>query len=172
PSSALLEVLDPEQNATFSDHYLEVDFDLSEVMFVCTANSLNIPPPLLDRMEVIRLPGYTEDEKLNIARRYLVPKQVKQNGLKAGELKLSDPAILDIVRYYTREAGVRNLEREVAKISRKAVKHLLLDKSGKKQDKKGHCVTVTPRNIDKYLGVRRFRYGKAEEMNRIGQVTG
>jgi ATP-dependent Lon protease len=168
PSSALLEVLDPEQNATFSDHYLEVDFDLSEVMFVCTANSLNIPPPLLDRMEVIRLPGYTEDEKLNIARRYLVPKQVKQNGLKAGELKLSDPAILDIVRHYTREAGVRNLEREIAKISRKAVKQLLLDKAGKNSA----SVAVSPRNLDKYLGVRRFRYGKAEELDRIGQVTG
>jgi ATP-dependent Lon protease len=172
PSSALLEVLDPEQNSAFNDHYLEVDFDLSEVMFVCTANSLNIPAPLLDRMEVIRLPGYTEDEKLNIARRYLVPKQVKQNGLKDSELRISDTALLDIVRHYTREAGVRNLEREVAKISRKAVKQLLLDKAGKKQAKAGHCVTVTPRNIDKYLGVRRFRYGKAEEMNRIGQVTG
>jgi ATP-dependent Lon protease len=169
PSSALLEVLDPEQNATFNDHYLEVDFDLSEVMFVCTANSLNIPPPLLDRMEVIRLPGYTEDEKLNIARRYLVPKQTRQNGLRDGELKVSDPAILDIVRYYTREAGVRNLEREVAKISRKAVKQLLLDKAGKKD---AASVAVTPRNLDKYLGVRRFRYGKAEELDRVGQVTG
>ncbi|HEV7986708.1 MAG TPA: endopeptidase La [Steroidobacteraceae bacterium] len=168
PSSALLEVLDPEQNATFNDHYLEVDFDLSEVMFVCTANSLNIPPPLLDRMEVIRLPGYTEDEKLNIARRYLVPKQIKQNGLHDGELKLSDPAILDIVRHYTREAGVRNLEREIAKISRKAVKQMLLDKVGKK----AASVAVTPRNLDKYLGVRRFRYGKAEELDRVGQVTG
>ena len=168
PSSALLEVLDPEQNAAFSDHYLEVDFDLSEVMFVCTANSLNIPAPLLDRMEVIRLPGYTEDEKLNIARRYLVPKQVKQNGLKEGELKVSDPALLDIVRYYTREAGVRNLEREVAKISRKAVKQLLLDKE-KDADK---SVSVTPRNLDKFLGVRRYRYGKAEDQNRVGQVTG
>jgi len=169
PSSALLEVLDPEQNATFNDHYLEVDFDLSEVMFVCTANSLNIPPPLLDRMEVIRLPGYTEDEKLNIARRYLVPKQTRQNGLRDGELKVSDPAILDIVRYYTREAGVRNLEREVAKISRKAVKQLLLDKAGKKD---AASVAVSPRNLDKYLGVRRFRYGKAEELDRVGQVTG
>ncbi len=169
PSSALLEVLDPEQNAAFNDHYLEVDFDLSEVMFVCTANSLNIPAPLLDRMEVIRLPGYTEDEKLNIARRYLVPKQIRQNGLKDGELKVSDPAILDIVRYYTREAGVRNLEREVAKISRKAVKQLLLDKVGKQS---AASVAVTPRNLDKYLGVRRFRYGKAEELDRVGQVTG
>jgi ATP-dependent Lon protease len=168
PSSALLEVLDPEQNATFNDHYLEVDFDLSEVMFVCTANSLNIPPPLLDRMEVIRLPGYTEDEKRNIARRYLVPKQIKQNGLKERELKISDGAVLDIVRYYTREAGVRNLERELAKISRKAVKHLLLDKA----DKQDGAIAVTPRNLDKYLGVRRFRYGKAEEMDRVGQVTG
>jgi ATP-dependent Lon protease len=166
PSSALLEVLDPEQNAAFSDHYLEVDFDLSEVMFVCTANSLNIPPPLLDRMEVIRLPGYTEDEKLNIGRRYLVPKQTKQNGLKDGELKVSDPALLDIVRYYTREAGVRNVEREVAKIARKAVKQLLLDKGASRS------VSVTPRNLDKYLGVRRYRYGKAEDENRVGQVTG
>jgi ATP-dependent Lon protease len=138
-------------------------------MFVCTANSLNIPPPLLDRMEVIRLPGYTEDEKLNIARRYLVPKQIKQNGLRQGELKVSDPAILDMVRYYTREAGVRNLEREIAKISRKAVKQLLLDKAGKKNSA---SVAVSPRNLDKYLGVRRFRYGKAEELDRVGQVTG
>jgi ATP-dependent Lon protease len=183
PSAALLEVLDPEQNTAFNDHYLEVDFDLSEVMFVCTANSLNIPPPLLDRMEVIRLPGYTEDEKLNIARKYLVPKQVKQNGLKAGELKISDAAILDIVRYYTREAGVRNVEREIAKISRKAVKQLLLDKGaargaekgaakGEAVEVKGGSIAVTPRNLDKFLGVRRFRYGKAEDENRIGQVTG
>jgi ATP-dependent Lon protease len=174
PSSALLEVLDPEQNAAFSDHYLEVDFDLSEVMFVCTANSLNIPAPLLDRMEVIRLPGYTEDEKLNIGRRYLVPKQTKQNGLREGELKIADTALLDIVRYYTREAGVRNLEREVAKISRKAVKQLLLDKGGEQDKSKGKSksVAVTPRNLDKYLGVRRFRYGKAEDQNRVGQVTG
>ena len=166
PSSALLEVLDPEQNSTFNDHYLEVDLDLSEVMFVCTANTLNIPAPLLDRMEVIRLPGYTEDEKMNIARRYLVPKQMKNNGLKPDELKVSDAALMDIVRYYTREAGVRNLEREVAKISRKAVKQMLMHKKDQKS------VAVTPRNLDKFLGVRRFRYGKAEDMNRVGQVTG
>ena len=166
PSSALLEVLDPEQNAAFNDHYLEVDFDLSQVMFVCTANTLNIPAPLLDRMEVIRLPGYTEDEKANIARRYLLPKQEKQNGLRAGELKVADEAILDIIRYYTREAGVRNVEREAAKICRKAVKRLL----GKKKDAK--TVSVTSRNLDKFLGVRRFRYGKAEDRDRVGQVTG
>jgi ATP-dependent Lon protease len=166
PSSALLEVLDPEQNATFNDHNLEVDLDLSEVMFVCTANSLNIPAPLLDRMEVIRLPGYTEDEKMNIARRYLLPKQMKNNGLKDSELKVTDPALLDIVRYYTREAGVRNLEREIAKISRKAVKHLLLQK------KEHAAVSVNPKNLDKFLGVRRHRYGKAEDLDRVGQVTG
>jgi ATP-dependent Lon protease len=165
PSSALLEVLDPEQNSAFADHYLEVDFDLSEVMFVCTANTLNIPAPLLDRMEVIRLAGYTEDEKLNIAKRYLLPKQVKQNGLKAEEVKVGDPAILDIVRHYTREAGVRNLERETAKICRKAVKQLLLEPEKK-------VITVTPKNLDSFLGVKRFRYGKAEEANRVGQVTG
>ncbi|MBV9619670.1 MAG: endopeptidase La, partial [Gammaproteobacteria bacterium] len=170
PSSALLEVLYPEQNSTFNDHYLEVDLDLSEVMFVCTANSLNIPAPLLDRMEVIRLPGYTEDEKMNIARRYLVPKQMKNNGLKPEELKISDAGLLDIVRYYTREAGVRNLEREIAKISRKAVKQMLLTKKDKEKEAKS--VAVTPRNLDKFLGVRRFRYGKAEDMNRVGQVTG
>nr|PZN77705.1 MAG: endopeptidase La [Pseudomonadota bacterium] len=169
PASALLEVLDPEQNSAFNDHYLEVDLDLSEVMFVCTANSLNIPAPLLDRMEVIRLPGYTEDEKMNIARRYLLPKQMKQNGLKPEELKVSDAALLDIIRYYTREAGVRNLEREIAKICRKAVKQMLT--SGK-QDKEHGTVTVTPRNLEKFLGVRRFRYGKAEDMDRVGQVTG
>ena len=166
PSSALLEVLDPEQNSAFNDHYLEVDFDLSEVMFICTANTMNIPAPLLDRMEVIRLPGYTEDEKLNIARRYLVPKQVKANGLKDSELKVADEALLDIVRYYTREAGVRNLEREIAKISRKVVKGLLLEK------KKGASVSVNSKNLDKYLGVRRFRYGEAEEADRVGHVTG
>src|SRR6202790_3623128 len=166
PSSALLEVLDPEQNASFNDHYLEVDLDLSEAMFVCTANSLNIPAPLLERMEVIRLPGYTEDEKMNIARRYLVPKQMKNNGLRDDELKVSDAALMDIVRYYTREAGVRNLEREVAKISRKAVKQMLMHKKEQKS------VAITPRNLDKFLGVRRFRYGKAEDLNRVGQVTG
>ena len=165
PSSALLEVLDPEQNSTFNDHYLEVDFDLSEVMFVCTANTLNIPPPLLDRMEVIRLAGYTEDEKMNIARRYLVRKQCKANGLKEGELKMADSALTDIVRHYTREAGVRNLEREVSKICRKAVKQLLLAPADAP-------VSVTSKNLDKFLGVRRFRYGKAEKANRIGQVTG
>ena len=165
PSSALLEVLDPEQNTSFSDHYLEVDFDLSEVMFVCTANTLNIPAPLLDRMEVIRLPGYTEDEKQNIARRFLLPKQVKQNGLKDGELTVDDPAILDIIRHYTRESGVRNLERESAKICRKAVKQLLLEPETKKID-------VTADNLDKFLGVQRFRFGRAEEANRVGLVTG
>ncbi len=165
PSSALLEVLDPEQNSSFNDHYLEVDFDLSEVMFVCTANSLNIPAPLLDRMEVIRIPGYTEDEKSNIARRYLLPKQVKQNGLKPDELVVADVAIQDMIRYYTREAGVRNLERELSKIGRKAVKQLLLNPGEK-------TVTINSKNLDTYLGVRRFRYGKAEESNRVGQVTG
>ncbi|HVC29436.1 MAG TPA: endopeptidase La [Gammaproteobacteria bacterium] len=165
PSSALLEVLDPEQNNTFNDHYLEVDFDLSEVLFVATANTMNIPAPLLDRMEVIRLPGYTEDEKINIAMRYLIPKQMRNNGLKTSELTISESAVTDIIRYYTREAGVRNLEREISKICRKVVKGLLL----KPRDKQVH---VMPRNLDDYLGVRRFRYGRAEDHSQVGQVTG
>ena len=165
PASALLEVLDPEQNHTFSDHYLEVDFDLSDVMFVATANTLNIPGPLLDRMEVIRLPGYTEDEKTNIAMHYLIPKQIKNNGVKRKELVISESAVRDIVRYYTREAGVRNLERELSKICRKVVKSVLL----RPRDK---TVLVTPRNLDKFLGVQRFRYGLAEEKDQVGQVTG
>ena len=165
PSSALLEVLDPEQNHAFNDHYLEVDFDLSEVMFLATANSLNIPGPLLDRMEVIRIPGYTEDEKQNIAERYLLPKQMEQHGLKEDELSVSKQVLLDIIRYYTRESGVRSLEREIAKICRKAVKQLSLERDR-------DSVTVTVRNLEKYLGVRRHRYGVAEETNEIGQVTG
>ncbi|TFW27070.1 endopeptidase La [Duganella callida] len=165
PSSALLEVLDPEQNHTFSDHYIEVDFDLSDVMFVATSNSFNIPPALLDRMEVIRLSGYTEDEKTSIAQRYLLPKQIKNNGLKEDEIAVSEATIRDIVRYYTREAGVRSLEREVSKICRKVVKMLLLKKSEKK-------VTVTPKNLDKFLGVRRYDFGVAEKENQIGQVVG
>ena len=165
PSSALLEVLDPEQNSTFQDHYLEVEVDLSDVMFVATANTLNIPGPLLDRMEVIRIPGYTEDEKLNIAKKYLLPKQLKNNGVKAGELQLDDDAITAMIRHYTREAGVRNLEREVSKVARKVVKQLLLDTAAK-------SVEVTPTNLDQYLGVQKFRYGRAEEKNQIGQITG
>jgi len=165
PSSALLEVLDPEQNSTFQDHYLEVDFDLSDVMFVCTANSLNIPAPLLDRMEVIRIPGYTEDEKLNIAMRYLIPKQMKENGLKENELKITESAVRDIIQHYTRESGVRNLEREISKICRKVVKSLLLKARTTR-------VTVSPKSMEKYLGVRRFRYGKAEDNDQVGQVTG
>ena len=165
PSSALLEVLDPEQNHSFNDHYLEVDFDLSEVLFVATANTMNIPAPLLDRMEVIRLPGYTEDEKLNIAQHYLVPKQMRNNGLKPEELTVSESTVMDIIRHYTREAGVRNLEREISKICRKVVKNLLL----KPRDSQVH---VTSRNLDDYLGVRRFRYGRAEEKDQVGQVTG
>ncbi|MYM22301.1 endopeptidase La [Duganella sp. FT135W] len=165
PSSALLEVLDPEQNHTFSDHYIEVDFDLSDVMFVATSNSYNIPPALLDRMEVIRLSGYTEDEKTSIAQRYLLPKQVKNNGLKEEEISISEATVRDIVRYYTREAGVRSLEREVSKICRKVVKMLLLKKSDKK-------VIVTPKNLDKFLGVRRYDFGVAEKENQIGQVVG
>ena len=165
PASALLEVLDPEQNHTFNDHYLEVDYDLSEVMFVATSNTMNIPGPLLDRMEVIRLSGYTEDEKVNIAINYLVSKQIKNNGLKDTEISISDDAVRDIIRYYTREAGVRNLEREIAKICRKVVKEILLDKELKN-------ISVTTDNLDNYLGVQRFRYGRAEEEDQIGQVTG
>lgn len=165
PASAMLEVLDPEQNHTFNDHYLEVDFDLSDVMFVATANTLNIPSPLLDRMEVIRLPGYTEDEKKNIAMRYLVPKQVKANGLKDNEIQFSDSAIRDMIRYYTREAGVRNLEREISKICRKVVKSMVLGSDKKR-------VSITPRSLSQYLGVKQFRYGLAEDNDQIGQVTG
>ncbi len=176
PSSALLEVLDPEQNHTFTDHYVEVEYDLSEVMFVATANTLNIPPALLDRMEVIRLSGYTEDEKINIATQYLLPKQMKNNGLKEGELVVSEPAIRDIVRYYTREAGVRAMEREISKICRKAVKQLLTDKQeAEEKDEAGgkaKRIQVTPRNLDKCLGVRKFTFGMAEKKNQIGQVTG
>ena len=176
PSSALLEVLDPEQNNAFNDHYLEVDFDLSEVMFVATSNSLNIPGPLLDRMEVIRIPGYTEEEKLNIAERYLLPKQLKANGLKADELKIAQDAIRDIVRYYTRESGVRNLEREISKICRKVVKEIALagaPQPGAQKSSKGvKAVSVSSKNLDKYLGVRRFDFGRAENDNEIGMVTG
>lgn len=165
PSSALLEVLDPEQNHSFSDHYLEVDYDLSDVMFVATANTLNIPAALLDRMEVIRLAGYTEDEKVSIANTYLVPKQMNANGVKEGELSISEAALRDMVRYYSREAGVRSLDREIARVCRKVVKGLLTKPSDKK-------VTITPKNLDKYLGVQRYEYGKAEAANQIGQVTG
>jgi len=166
PSSALLEVLDPEQNHTFVDHYVEVDYDLSDVMFVATANTMNIPAPLLDRMEVIRLSGYTEDEKVNIALRYLLPKQMKNNGVKAGELDVSEGAVRDIVRYYTREAGVRALERELSKVCRKVVRTALTKKDAEK------LTRVTPRNLDKFLGVRRYTFGVAEKEAQIGQVTG
>lgn len=165
PASALLEVLDPEQNSSFNDHYLEVDYDLSDVMFVATSNSMNIPAPLLDRMEVIRLSGYTEDEKLKIAKRHLLDKQIERNGLRKGEVDISDDAILGIVRYYTREAGVRNLERELSTLCRKAVRRILLDKKLKK-------VRITEENLDDFLGVRKFDFGKAEEENQVGQVTG
>ncbi len=169
PSSALLEVLDPEQNHTFGDHYLEVDFDLSDVMFLATANSLNIPAPLLDRMEVIRIPGYTEDEKVNIAQRYLFNKQRKNNGLKESEIEIEEDAIRDIIRYYTREAGVRNLERELSKICRKVVKEILLTtKAGEKPEK----IVITADSLEKYLGVKRYRFGLAEENDQVGQVTG
>jgi ATP-dependent Lon protease len=165
PASALLEVLDPEQNHAFSDHYLEVDFDLSDVMFVATANTMNIPPALLDRMEVIRLAGYTEDEKINIAIRYLIPKQVKNNGLAAHEIEISEVAVRDMIRYYSREAGVRNLERDISKICRKVVKALLLKSANNK-------IIINPENLDTYLGVKRFSYGLAEEKDQVGQVTG
>lgn len=165
PASALLEVLDPEQNSTFVDHYVEVEYDLSDVMFVATANSLNIPHALLDRMEVIRLSGYTEDEKVNITQKYLLPKQLKNNGVKDEELSVSEAAIRDVIRYYTREAGVRGLEREMSKICRKVVRQMVLGKNEKK-------IQVTPKNLDKFLGVRRFNFGMAEKENQVGQVTG
>ena len=186
PSSALLEVLDPEQNNAFADHYLEVDFDLSEVMWIATANTLNIPGPLLDRMEVIRIPGYTEDEKVNIALRYLVPKQLKANGLKANELAIAESAVRSIIRYYTRESGVRNLEREISKICRKVVKELSLQAPAKKakngkaaakvaepvKAKKAVKASISEHNLDQYLGVRKFNFGLAEQQNEIGLVTG
>ena len=180
PSSALLEVLDPEQNDTFNDHYLEVDYDLSNVFFVCTSNSMDIPGPLLDRMEVIRLPGYTEDEKLNIARRYLVPKQTKNNGLKPEELSIADEAVIDLIRYYTKEAGVRGLEREIAKIARKVVKEQSLDADGKKKGRSKRRkasqtfanTTVGSGQLAHYSGVRKFSYGRAEEKDQVGIVTG
>ncbi len=165
PASALLEVLDPEQNSTFNDHYLEVDYDLSDVMFICTSNSLNIPGPLLDRMEIIRIPGYTEDEKINIAERYLKPKQMRNNGLRENELVIEESAIRDLIRYYTREAGVRGLEREVAKICRKVVKESSLNKTSQP-------IVVSADNLEHYCGVRKFSFGVAEEKNQIGQVTG
>jgi len=172
PASALLEVLDPEQNSTFNDHYLEVDYDLSNVFFICTSNSMNIPAPLLDRMEVIRLPGYTEDEKLNIARRYLVPKQTGMNGLGANELEVTDAALLDVVRYYTKEAGVRGLEREIAKLARKVVKQQALAGDNKPTAKGRAPIIIDAEDLEGYNGVRRFSYGLAEEENQIGIVTG
>ena len=170
PASALLEVLDPEQNSTFNDHYLEVDYDLSNVFFVCTSNSMNIPAPLLDRMEVIRLPGYTEDEKLGIARRYLVPKQIKNNGLKKGELEITDAALVDMIRYYTREAGVRGLEREISKVARKVVKEQSIDQASAK--KVFPKTVVDQADLEKYSGVHKFSYGLAEEESQVGIVTG
>ena len=164
PSSALLEVLDPEQNATFADHYLEVDYDLSDVMFVTTANSLRMPQPLLDRMEIIRIAGYTEDEKVEIAKRHLIDKQVKEHGLKKGEWSIADDALRDLVRYYTREAGVRSLEREIANLTRKAIREILQDGVG--------SITVTPENLEKYAGVKRFRFGEIDEEDQVGVVTG
>ena len=168
PASALLEVLDPEQNHSFNDHYLEVDYDLSEVMFVCTSNSMNIPEPLLDRMEVIRIPGYTEDEKVNIAERYLVPKQMQNNGLKEKELEIDQDPIRDLIRYYTREAGVRGLEREIAKICRKVVKESSLSNNKKGKE----LIQFKSEMLEKYSGVQKYDYGKAEEENKIGQVIG
>jgi ATP-dependent Lon protease len=165
PSSALLEVLDPEQNHTFSDHYIELDFDLSDVMFIATSNSMNIPPALLDRMEVIRLSGYTEDEKLNIAQKYLLPKQFKNNGVKAGELDVTESALRGIIRYYTREAGVRSLEREISKICRKVVKGVSLKKYAGE-------VVVTDENLNDFLSVRKYDYGRAEKTDQVGQVVG
>jgi ATP-dependent Lon protease len=164
PSSALLEVLDPEQNSTFNDHYLEVDYDLSDVMFVTTANTLRMPQPLLDRMEIIRLPGYTEDEKVEIAKRHLIPKQMKAHGVKKTEWNITDDALRDLIRYYTREAGVRNLEREIANLTRKAIKEILMRKLKK--------ITVTRRNLEKFAGVRRFRFGEVEETDLVGVTTG
>jgi ATP-dependent Lon protease len=164
PSSALLEVLDPEQNSTFNDHYLEVDYDLSDVMFVTTANSLRMPQPLLDRMEVIRLPGYTEDEKVEIAKRHLLPKQVKEHGIKKSEWSISDDALRDLIRYYTREAGVRNLEREIANLARKSIKEILMKNLTK--------IVITRRNLEKYAGVRRYRFGETEAEDLIGLTTG
>ncbi len=165
PTSALLEVLDPEQNDTFNDHYLEVDYDLSDVMFVTTANTLRMPPPLLDRMEIIRIPGYTEDEKIEIAKRHLLPKQLKENGLKEHEWSISDGAMRDLIRFYTREAGVRNLEREIANVARKSIKEILMEEDVNE-------IKVTSRNLDKYAGIRKFRFGEVEEENIVGVVTG
>jgi ATP-dependent Lon protease len=165
PASALLEVLDPEQNHTFNDHYLEVDYDLSDIMFVCTSNSMNIPAPLLDRMEVIRIPGYTEDEKLNIAERYLLPKQLKDNGVKAGELQVENAALVSLIRHYTREAGVRSLDRQIAKVIRKVVKAITANEVSAP-------VVINEDNLEVYSGVEKFKYGQADEKNRIGQVTG
>ena len=165
PSSALLEVLDPEQNNTFADHYLEVDYDLSDVMFVTTANTLRMPAPLLDRMEIIRIPGYTEDEKVEIAKSHLLPKQLKENGLKYDEWSISDGALRDMIRYYTREAGVRNLEREIANVARKSIKEILMEEGV-------DTIRITSRNLEKYGGIRKFRFGEAEEENIVGAVTG
>jgi ATP-dependent Lon protease len=166
PASALLEVLDPEQNSTFNDHYLEVDYDLSDVMFVTTANTLRMAQPLLDRMEIIRIPGYTEDEKVEIAKRHLIPKQMKEHGLKKGEFAISDDSLRELIRYYTREAGVRNLEREIANLARKAVKDIVKDGDKKK------AIKVTPKVVGKYAGVRRFRYGEVETDDMVGVTTG